>query len=146
MKKVPSRANGIGTFSFLGDFETEKQPTGSLPDLHLHFALEREGRTEKDVRLFDVLQFRLESQDLRLASQPAWMFGIEGDTRGVMPDLQLHQIVTGKLLRGQPIPRFLIHAPGFRLIVFVKRKIDSPYGWQTYARRLTIVELAFEPA
>ncbi len=42
-------------FSFWDDFETGKPSTGSLPGLHLHFALEREGRTEKDVRLFDVL-------------------------------------------------------------------------------------------
>jgi hypothetical protein len=32
MKKVPSQAKGIGTFSFWGDFEAGIQSTGSLPD------------------------------------------------------------------------------------------------------------------
>jgi hypothetical protein len=33
MKKVPSQAKGIGTFSFWGGFEAGIQSTGSLPDM-----------------------------------------------------------------------------------------------------------------
>jgi hypothetical protein len=40
MKKVPSMAKGIGTFSFWGGFEARIQSTGSLPDPHLHFRIE----------------------------------------------------------------------------------------------------------
>jgi hypothetical protein len=43
MKKVPSQAKGIGTFSFWDGFEAGIQSTGSLPDLQLPFALECDG-------------------------------------------------------------------------------------------------------
>ena len=46
-KKVPSQGKGVGTFSFWDGFEVGIRSTGSLPDLHLHFALERDGRTEE---------------------------------------------------------------------------------------------------
>jgi len=47
MKKVPSQAKGIGTFSFWDGFEAGIQSTGSLPGLHAHFALECDDRTEE---------------------------------------------------------------------------------------------------
>jgi hypothetical protein len=58
MKKVPSQAKGIGTFSFWGGFEAGIQSTGSLPDLHLHFAPECDGRTKGSSRLLDLYEFR----------------------------------------------------------------------------------------
>jgi len=54
MKKVPSQSKGIGTFSFWDGFEAGIQSTGSLPDLHLHCALERDGGTEEKCWLFDL--------------------------------------------------------------------------------------------
>ena len=54
MKKVPSQVKGIGTFSFWDGFEAGIQSTGSLPDLHLLFALEGDGLTEAGCRLFDL--------------------------------------------------------------------------------------------
>jgi hypothetical protein len=58
MKKVPSQAKGIGAFSFWDGFEAGIQSTGSLPDLHLHFALECDGRAKERFRLLDLGEFR----------------------------------------------------------------------------------------
>jgi len=55
MKKVPNQTKGIGTFSFWDGFELGIQSTDSLPDLHLHFALECDGRTQEREWLLDVL-------------------------------------------------------------------------------------------
>ena len=50
-KKSPEPEKSIGTFSFWDGFEAGNQSTGSLPDLHLHFALECDGQTEEGSRV-----------------------------------------------------------------------------------------------
>ena len=50
-KESPEAGKRRRDFLFWDGFEAGNQSTGSLPDLHLHFTLERDGRTEERFRV-----------------------------------------------------------------------------------------------
>jgi hypothetical protein len=100
MKKAPSLAKGIGTFSFWGGFEAEtyisfsvyRQPSRSPPAFsHWGARVKR----NKPKELLDLQEFRSQCQKFRFTR----MFRVERDARQVMPNAQDIQAFARKLRR-----------------------------------------------
>jgi hypothetical protein len=76
-------------------------------------------------RLLDVLEFRSQCQEFRLAGNLAGMFRVKGNAGQVMPNAQTNQVVASELLAGQAVSR--------RFTLCSKLKVDVQWTRTRFA-------------